>query len=73
MEADTAKSSLADGAGTEEPVFPPPDVLPKLTLHDLPQDSIVEIGVPKDSVMHLEWIGNFLKVLGQCWEAAARL
>jgi hypothetical protein len=44
MEADTAKSPLADGADTEEPVFLPPDVLPKLTLYDLPQNAIVEIG-----------------------------
>jgi hypothetical protein len=73
MEADTAKLPLADGADTEEPVFLPPDVLPKLTLYDLPQNAIVEIGVPKDGVMHLEWIGNFLKVLVRCWEAAVRL
>jgi hypothetical protein len=37
MGAKIAKSLLADGAGTEEPVFLPPDVLPKLAVDDLPR------------------------------------
>jgi hypothetical protein len=61
MEADIAKSLLADGAGTEEPVFLPPDALPKLTLDDLPPDTCIEIGMPKDGVMHVEWGGRLYR------------
>jgi hypothetical protein len=45
MQADPATSLLTDGAGTEEPVFLPPDVLPKLPVDDLLPDTFVEIGV----------------------------
>ena len=45
MQADPATSLLTDGAGAEEPVFLPPDVLPKLPVDDLLPDTFVEIGV----------------------------
>ncbi len=61
MEADAAKVLLANEAGAEEPVFLPPAVLPKLTLDDLPANTFVEIGVPKDGVMHVEWSGRLYR------------
>jgi hypothetical protein len=61
MDEDAAKAMLADGAGTEEPVFLPPAILHKLTLEDLPPDTFVEVGVPKDGVMHIEWSGRLYR------------
>jgi hypothetical protein len=61
MEVDTAKSLLANGEDSEAPVFLPPGVLPKLTVDDLPLDTFIEIGVPKDGVMHVEWRGRLYR------------
>ena len=61
LDADAAKAMLADGAGTEEPVFLPSAILHKLTLEDLPSGIFVEIGVPRDGVMHMEWSGRLYR------------
>src|SRR3989454_6940197 len=67
MEVNEAKGLLANG-DDEEPVFLPPDVLPKLTVDDLPKNIAVEVGVLKDGVMHLDWSGRLRKgkrILGE--------
>jgi hypothetical protein len=61
MEVETARKLLADGEGTEEPVFLPPSVLPKLSIDDLPPETSVGVGVPKDGVMHVEWSGRLYR------------
>ncbi len=60
MEVNEAKGLLANG-DDEEPVFLPPDVLPKLTVDDLPKNIAVEVGVLKDGVMHLDWSGRLYR------------
>jgi hypothetical protein len=61
MDVDTARKLLADGADTEEPVFLPPSVLPKLSIDDLPPETFIEIGVLKDGVTHVEWEGRLYR------------
>jgi len=60
MDPEDAKKLLANADG-DEPVFLPPSVLEKLTVEDLPQDVSVEVGVPKDGVMHIEWSGRLYR------------
>ena len=60
LELDVAKKMLAEGDG-DEPVFLPPSILDKLTIDDLPEEVFVEIGVPKDGVMHIEWSGRLYR------------
>lgn len=61
MEANEAKALLADAAGDEDPGFLPPSVLPKLTADDVPDETFVEVGVPKDGVMRVEWSGRLYR------------
>lgn len=51
--------------GGEGPVFLPPVVLSKLTVDDLPNDTFVQMGVPKDGVMHVEWSGRLYREADQ--------
>jgi hypothetical protein len=60
LELDVAKKMLAEG-DDDEPVFLPPSILDKLTADDLPQNVSVEVGVPKDGVMHIEWSGRLYR------------
>jgi hypothetical protein len=61
MEANEARALLADAEGDEDPVFLPPAVLPKLTVDDLPDNTFVEVGVPKDEVRNVEWNGRLYR------------
>jgi hypothetical protein len=61
MTADDARSLLVAGAGEDEPVLLPPAVLPQLTLEDIPPDTFVEVGVPRDGILHVEWSGRLYR------------
>lgn len=65
MKADEAKALLSSAEGDEAPVFLPPGVLSKLTVDDLPDDTFIEVGVPKDGVMHVEWSGRLYREAAQ--------
>lgn len=61
MEAEDAKTMLADGAGADEPVLLPQAILNKLTLDDLPPGTFVEVGVLKDGVTLIDWSGRLYR------------
>jgi hypothetical protein len=58
MKTEDAKTMLAAGAVSDEPVFLPPAILGSLTSADLPPDTFVEVGTIKDGVRHIEWGGR---------------
>jgi hypothetical protein len=59
-----AKKLLTEAAGEDEPVFLPPSVLEKLNVDDIPEGVSVEVGVRKESVMHIEWSGRLYNRAG---------
>lgn len=56
MTADEARDLLTHGAD-DEPVFLPPQVLPALTVKDLPVDVQLQVGVEKGQIREIEWDG----------------
>jgi Restriction endonuclease len=56
---------LADGVGTEEPVFLPLASLADIMASDIPADVQVSVGETKDGIMHVEWDGHFFSDGGQ--------
>jgi hypothetical protein len=60
MDAAEAKA-LLEAAYEDEAVFLPPNVLNKITLDDIPNQVMIEVGLPKDGVMHLDWSGRLFK------------
>jgi hypothetical protein len=60
VKVDAAKKMLAKADG-EEPVLLAPSVLDKLMIDDLPRDVSVEVGVPRDGVMHIDWNGRLYR------------
>lgn len=69
MKAEDAKTMLANGADSDEPVFLPAAILSSLTIEDLPPDTFVEVGVSKEGIKHIEWSGRLYcedgKVVGE--------
>lgn len=65
MKTEDAKTMLAAGADSDEPVFLPPGILGSLTSADLPPDTFVEVGTIKDGVRHIEWSGRLYCEDGQ--------
>jgi hypothetical protein len=53
--------ALLEAAYEDEAVFLPPNVLNKITLDDIPNQAMIEVGLPKDGVMHLDWSGRLFK------------
>jgi hypothetical protein len=60
MDVAEAKARL-EAAYEDEAVFLPPSVLNKITLDDIPNQVMIEVGLPKDGVMHLDWSGRLFK------------
>jgi len=60
MDAAEAKA-LLEAAYEDEAVFLPPSVLNKITLDDIPNQVMIEVGLPKNGVMHLDWSGRLFK------------
>jgi hypothetical protein len=60
MDVAEAKARL-EAAYEDEAVFLPPNVLNKITLDDIPNQVMIEVGLPKDGVMHLDWSGRLFK------------
>ena len=61
MTPEEAKAILADSEGTDESAILPPTVLKHLSAADVPEDAFIEIGAPKDGIIHLEWSGRLFK------------
>ena len=60
MDVAEAKARL-EAAYEDEAVFLPPNVLNKITLDDIPNQVMIEVGLPKNGVMHLDWSGRLFK------------
>jgi hypothetical protein len=60
MNAEEAKA-LLEVAYKDEAVFLPPSVLDQITLDDIPDEVMIEVGLPKDGIMHLDWSGRLFK------------
>jgi hypothetical protein len=65
MTPEEAMELLAEASGAEEPVTLPPSVLKHVTLANVPKDTLIEIGIPKDGAIHLEWSGTIRNVSGK--------
>ena len=61
MTPEEAKAILADSEGADEPVVLPPAVLTHLSSADVPEDTLIEIGLFKEGAFHIEWSGRLLK------------
>lgn len=58
MTVDERKAELADAANYEEPVILPPAVLTDIEATDIPDGALVQVGKPKNGVVHIEWNGT---------------
>lgn len=65
MTPEEAKVILADSEGADELVVLPPAVLKHLSSADVPEDTLIEIGLFKEGAFHIEWSGRLLKGGGQ--------
>ena len=61
MTPEEAKAILAKSEGTDESAILPPIVLKHLSAADIPEGIFIEIGAPKDGIIHLEWSGRLFK------------
>ena len=60
MDAAEAKA-LLKATDEDESVFLPPSVLDKITVVDIPDEVMIEVGSPKDGMIHLDWSGRLFK------------
>ncbi len=60
MDAAEVKA-LLEYAYEDESLFLPPSVLDKITLDDIPNEVMIEVGLSKDGVRHLDWSGRLFK------------
>src|SRR6266404_2266425 len=58
MDVDEARGILADCDDSEEPADLPASILSELTIDDLPDGGVVQVGTMKDGVLHLDWNGT---------------
>ncbi|HEY9905319.1 MAG TPA: hypothetical protein V6D43_23305 [Candidatus Sericytochromatia bacterium] len=60
MDAAEAKA-LLKATDEDESVFLPSSVLDKITVVDIPDEVMIEVGSPKDGMIHLDWSGRLFK------------
>jgi hypothetical protein len=60
MDAAEAKA-LLKATDEDESVFLPPSVLDKIRVVDIPDEVMIEVGSPKDGMIHLNWSGRLFK------------
>ena len=65
MDVDCARARLDAFEDEDGPVELPATILAKLTLSDLPEGAVIQIGVLENGVVHLDWNGS-LKREGNC-------
>ena len=65
MTPEQAKEILAAEAGSEDPIFLPPEVLKGISIDEMPEDTPIEVGVLKDGIHHIEWDGCLQKTSGK--------
>jgi hypothetical protein len=61
MKAEEARHLIALSDDPEEPVAVPASVLSELTIHDLPEGAALQIGVTREGVVHLDWVGKLYR------------
>ena len=67
MTPEEAKELLDARAGDEDPVCLPPGVLKSIPISNVPDDTPIEVGTPKDGVIHIDWEGTLRKSHGTLW------
>lgn len=58
MNIEDARSILADSGDEESPAALPLSVLVKLTIEDMPDGGLIQVGTQKGSVLQLDWNGT---------------
>jgi hypothetical protein len=58
MDVQEARRIIAVCEDEESPAELPPSVLPELTIDDLPDGGVIQVGTMKDGVLHLDWSGT---------------
>ena len=58
MTADEAKTELKDAVDYEEPLVLPPSVLADIDAADIPEGVLIQIGVLRDGIIHIDWSGT---------------
>ncbi len=59
MKVEEARARLAAAEGDEAPVELPASVLAKLTIGDVPDGVLFQVGTFKEGALHLDWSGTF--------------